>query len=75
MGGNGGGMMRPMSGPMGGGFPPQGQPTMMGMLGGGGGGMNSMLQGMPGGGMNSMSPQMHNQPTMVRPAVFSLCCS
>ncbi|KAJ7272599.1 hypothetical protein B0H12DRAFT_1228622 [Mycena haematopus] len=64
-----GGMMRPMSGPMGGGFQPQGQPGMqpgmqqmsgpMGMLG-----MSPM---MPGGGVqNSMSPQMHAQPTMMQ---------
>lgn len=69
----GNGMMRPMSGqmtggPMNGGFPQQGQPNMqqqmsgpMGMLG-----MNPMMS-------NSMSPQMHNQPTMVRPFLHLLC--
>lgn len=65
----GGGMMRPMSGPMAnGGFPSQGQPTMqqqmagpMGMLN-----MNPMMSGsMP----TSMSPQMHPQ-QMVRRLVF-----
>ncbi|KAJ6561156.1 hypothetical protein DFH09DRAFT_1160598 [Mycena vulgaris] len=63
----GNGMMRPMSGPMNGGFPQQGQPNMqqqmagpMGMLG-----MNPMMSNsMPNSMPNTMSPQMHAQPTM-----------
>jgi hypothetical protein len=69
-----GGMMRPMSGPMGGpmngGFPQQGQPNMqqqMGLLGNVG--MNPMMSNsMP----NTMSPQMHPQPTMVR-IIYGYC--
>ncbi|KAJ7460737.1 hypothetical protein FB451DRAFT_1563197 [Mycena latifolia] len=67
-----GGMMRPMSGPMNGGFPQQGQPNMqqqmsgsMGMLGN----MNPMMSNaMP----NTMSPQMHPQPTMYRQGMHNL---
>ncbi|KAJ6485777.1 hypothetical protein C8R45DRAFT_997846 [Mycena sanguinolenta] len=64
--GNGGMMVggpRPMSGPMGGGFQPQGPPGMPGMQMG----MLGMSPMMPGAGMqNSMSPQMHAQPTMMQ---------
>ncbi|KAJ7156845.1 hypothetical protein C8R43DRAFT_997399 [Mycena crocata] len=60
----GNGMMRPMSGGMNGGFPPQGQQSMQQQMGGPMGmlGMNPMMNSMP----NSMSPQMHNQPTMMQ---------
>lgn len=66
--GMGNGMMRPMGGPMNGGFPQPGQPNMQGMPGSMGmlGNMNPMMSNMPNSMPNTMSPQMHAQTAMYR---------
>ncbi|KAJ7708749.1 hypothetical protein B0H17DRAFT_999808 [Mycena rosella] len=65
-----GGMMRPMGGPMNGGFQQQGQPNLQQQMSGPMMlGMNPMMpNSMP----NTMSPQMHNQPTMYRQGMHNI---